>query len=140
MLYGSHLNIAAMLHSARSHQLGKGHPNNTAVSILNHPSRLVYESQGSNAEMPMRYRSQGKGRHRIAEMPSTGTPFPPVYGSPCYHAAMPIYDRSHFLTRGHLVYAAMPFLTRLSREGSSWPRRNAIHGSPFPTSLWEGQK
>lgn len=94
MLYGSQQNCTEMLPCDRSHQLGEGHPNHTAVSILNHPSRLVYESQGSNAEMPMRYRSQGKGRHRIAEMPSTGTPFPPVYGSPCYHAAMPIYDRS----------------------------------------------
>ena len=189
--YGSHITIAEMLCGKRSHQLGEGQLSTTGMSGVVHPPLLVYGSQGSNAEMPMRYRSQGEGQTMHAEMPMPncpsrlvygsqshgtamshlvrshqlgkgqqnhaavsllnhpsrpvrgGTPVdrsnarrgpssPPVYGSLCYHAAMPIYDRSHFFTRGQRKNAAMPSDSRLSREGTPIPRRNAKQCSPFP--------
>jgi hypothetical protein len=112
MLYGSHLNIAAMLHSARSHQLGKGHPNHTAVSILNHPSRLVYESQRVSAEMPRVTRSQGKGHGFISEMPRNKHPSRSVYGSHHDCAVMPMEERSQ--GKGQSKSAAMPRRSRPS--------------------------
>ena len=133
--YGSRHDCAAMPMEGRSHQLGKGQLSTTGMSGVVHPSRLVYESQGSNAEMPMRYRSQGEGQLSTTGMSGVVRPSPPVYGSLCYHAAMPIYDRSHLFKRGQTPVAEMLFENRLSREGLSWPRRNAIHGSPFPPVL-----
>ena len=114
-VYGSHLNIAAMLRSARSHQLREP----TAV-----------RSNATRVALPPVY-GRDTSRSQQCQMKRS---LPPVYGSPCYHAAMPIYGRSHFFTRGRTSFAEMPRITRLSREGSSCPRRNAIHGSPFPTS------
>lgn len=60
---------------------------------------------------------------------------PPVYGGLCYHAAMPIYDRSHLFTRGQTSFAEMPRITRLSREGSIQHCNNARIDTPFPTSF-----
>mgnify|MGYP003114634692 FL=1 len=98
---------------------GKGQETGAEMPYAHHPSQLVLRGP--------------KILHRIV----TRTPPPPFYGSLCYHAAMPIYGRSHLFTRGQLRFAEMPFIERLSREGSSCPRSNAIHGSPFPTSLWK---
>lgn len=65
-----------------SHQLGEGYQCGAEMPTWTHPPRLVLESQGSNAEMPMRDRSQGKGQS--------------------FGAAMPIDLRpSHQLGRGH---------------------------------------
>ena len=168
MLYGSHLNVAAMLSSARSHQFtgafvttqkcqsmiaptysrevehhsqkcqgshafqGKGHPNHTAVSILNHPSRPVYGSQPSVAAMPLQIRSHqlGEGQSSHAAMPCDDRPSRPVLGHPLI-AARPRPPRP-ILTRGHQNNAAMSFLSRLAREGSVVRRRNAIRRTPFP--------
>jgi len=161
--YGSLTRIAEMPLRDRSHQLGEGHTVNAEMPKIIHPPRLVYGSQGSDAEMPMRDCSQGEGHQCGAEMPpfghpsrlvyesqSHGTamshlvrsqgegqpiytgmscvvrPSPPVYGSLCYHAEMPIYDRSHLFTRGQQNRAAMLMSDRLSREGAPEPRRNAL--------------
>jgi len=115
-VYGSHLNIAAMLRSARSHQLGepKSWHRNVTLSALP-PVRGGTPVDRSNARR--------------------GPSSPPVYGSLCYHAAMPIYGRSHLFTRGQTSLAEMPRITRLSREGSPRTRRNATETTPFPTSF-----
>jgi len=134
MLYGSQQNCTEMLPCDRSHQLGKGQSQCAGMSLLTRPSRPVYGSQPSVAAMPLQIRSQGKGHHRIAEMPSTGTPFPPVLGHVSI-AEMPHLLRP-ILTRGQQRAAEMPSNSRLSREGSVVRRRNAIRRTPFPTSLW----
>ena len=124
LVYGSHLNVAAMLSSARSHQLGKGHPNHTAVSILNHPSRLVLESQRVSAEMPRVTRSQGKGRHRIAEMPSRVRSSQPVYGR---------VRRDPQQCHGDCTLPPV-------RKGHNLYAHQAATVSPFPINLWEDHK
>ena len=159
LVYGGQKSATGTSPRHRLHQLGEGHKSVSEVPSCAHPPRLVYGSQSRYAAMPCNQllppvregsnepRSNAirgsapfptslrgpKILHRIV----TPTPPPPVYGSLCYHAAMPIYGRSHLFTRGQLRFAEMPFIQRLSREGSSCPRRNAIHGSPFPTSLWK---
>ncbi len=137
LVYGSQILIAETLCGKRSHQLGKGHVTITEMSQERHPSRLVLESQGSNAEMPMRDRSQGKGQPSIAEMPVETRPSPPVYGSRNHNAAMPMEKRSHLFTRGQTPVAEMLFENRLSRGGSANLHRNVMRRSPFPTSLRE---
>ena len=199
MLYGSQNYTTAMSHCTHSHQLGKGQPRITGMSVIVHPSRSVYGSQsryaampcnqllppvlgsqGSGAAMPMRDRShqlweprkvrrnvksksllpvregsliwrsnanvpspfpiifteakhhsqkcqgshasKGKGRHRIAEMSSRVHPSQPVH-------------------RGHQNNAAMSFLSRLVREGSTKACNQQCQSfTTLPTSLWEGQK
>jgi hypothetical protein len=133
MLYGSQQNCTEMLPCDRSHQLGKGQSQCAGMSLLTRPSRPVYGSQPSVAAMPLQIRSQGKGHHRIAEMPSTGTPFPPVLGHVSI-AEMPHLLRP-ILTRGQQRAAEMPSNSRLSREGSVVRRRNAIRRTPFPPVL-----
>jgi len=135
--YGSQHSNAATPFQDRSHQLGEGLCISAEMPVETHPSRSVYGSQSRYAAMPC---------NQLLPPVRGGTPVdrsnarrgpssPPVYGSLCYHAAMPIYDRSHLFTRGQTPVAEMLFENRLSREGSSCPRSNAIHGSPFPTSL-----
>ncbi len=127
-VYGSQQDCTPMSPCDRSHQLGKGQPRNTGMSVVVHPSRQlgeghdtfaempynkrpsqpVLESQGSNAEMPMRDRSQGKGQGVYAERSILIHPSPPVYGSRTHNAAMPMEKRSHLFTRGHQKNGAMP--------------------------------
>lgn len=133
--YGSRHRYTSMPQNRRSHQLGKGQSINTGMSGVVHPSRPVYGSQGSNAEMPMRDRSQGKGHQCDAEMPKRTHPSQLVYGSRNHNAAMPMEKRFHLFTRGQTSLAEMPRIARLSREGSVEPRRNAISDAPFPTSF-----
>ncbi len=116
---------------------GEGHSINTEMSYPSHPSRPVlrrpkirHKSVTPTPPPPVRGGTP-VDRSNARRGPSS----PPVYGSLCYHAAMPIYDRSHLFTTGQTPVAEMLFENRLSREGSSCPRSNAIHGSPFPTSL-----
>ena len=58
-----------MPQNRRSHQLGEGQAIGAKMSSEIRPPQLVLESQGSDAEMPMRDRSQGKGQSNIAKMP-----------------------------------------------------------------------
>jgi hypothetical protein len=118
LVYGSQSHGTEMSHLVRSHQLGEGQQNHAAVSLLNHPSRPV------RGGTPVDRSNARRG-------PSS----PPVYGSLCYHAAMPIYDRSHLFTRGQTPVAEMLFENRLSREGSIQHRNNARIDTPFPTSF-----
>lgn len=135
--YGSRHRYTLMPQNRRSHQLGEGQSSRAFMPQGSRPPQLVLESQGSDAEMPMRDRSQGKGQTMTAEMPEMEHPSQSVYGSRNHNAAMPMEKRSHLFTRGHTNGAEMPLMIRLSREGSSWPRRNVIHGSPFPNSfIW----
>ncbi len=133
--YGSQQRSAEMPCDNRSHQLGEGQPRNTGMSVVVHPPLLVLESQGSNAEMPMRDRSQGKGQRRLTAMSRGLHPSRLVYGSRNHNAEMPMEKRSHLFTRGRTSLAEMPRIARLSREGSANQRRNVRRGPPFPTSL-----
>ena len=135
--YGSQQRSAEMPCDNRSHQLGEGHQCGAEMPTWTYPPRLVLESQGSNAEMPMRDRSQGKGQTMTAEMPEMDHPSQPVLGSRNHNAAMPMEKRSHLFTRGYTNGAAMPLLIRLSREGSGNRRRNANAPVPFLTYLRE---
>ena len=114
--YGSHFDCAEMLIELRSHQLGEGLPIGAEMSCEYRPSQPIYGSLIRIAEMLALKRSR------------------PVYGSYVYHAAMPIYDRSHLFTRGRCVDAAMLNKYRLSRGGSDDLRSNVTSLSPFPTS------
>lgn len=155
--YGSRHRYASMPQNRRSHQLGEGHHCDAAMPISSHPPRLVYGSQILIAKTLCGKRSHqlgegqfwkhkchaksalpnqlGEGHQCGAEMPTWTHPPRLVFGSLCYHAAMPIYDRSHLFTRGHSLIAEMPISKRLSREGSDYARRNANAGLPFPTSF-----
>ena len=124
--YGSRHDCAAMPMEGRSHQLGKGQLSTTGMSGVVRPSRLVYESQSHGTAMSHLVRSQGEGQPIYTGMSCVVRPSPPVYGSLCYHAEMPIYDRSHLFTRGQQNRAAMLMSDRLSREGAPEPRRNAL--------------
>ena len=132
--YGSQQRSAEMPCDNRSHQLGEGHQCGAEMPTWTHPPRLVLESQGSNAEMPMRDRSQGKGQGVYAERSILIHPSQPVYGSRNHNAAMPMEKRSHLFTRGHSLIAERPISKRLSREGSDDLRSNVTILSPFPTS------
>jgi len=99
--YGSQQRSAEMPCDNRSHQLGEGHQCGAEMPTWTHPPRLVLESQGSNAEMPMRDRSQGKGQGVYAERSILIHPSQPVFGSRNHNAAMPMEKRSHLFTRGH---------------------------------------
>ncbi len=132
--YGSQQDCTPMSPCDRSHQLGEGQSFGAAMPIDLRPSRLVLESQGSNAEMPMRDRSQGKGQRRLTAMSRGLHPSRLVYGSRNHNAAMPMEKRSHLFTRGRTSLAEMPRIARLSREGSANRRRNVRRGPPFPTS------
>ena len=111
MLYGSQQNCTEMLPCDRSHQLGKGQSQCAGMSLLTRPSRPVYGSQPSVAAMPLQIRSQGKGHHRIAEMPSTGTPFPPVLGgSEETHSNVTGIALSHQLGKGIICTLIKPLL------------------------------
>ena len=120
------------------HQLGKGLQCGAAMPTCHHPSLLVRERpqirhrndtvctpfpisfmevNNSQQRCHPDTTSKGKGQERTAEMPTHVRPSPPVH-------------------RGHQNNAAMPFLSRLVREGSVVRRRNAIRRTPFPTSLW----
>ena len=134
LVYGSQMLIAETLCGKRSHQLGEGHQCGAEMPTWTYPPRLVLESQGSNAEMPMRDRSQGKGQTMTAEMPEMDHPSQSVYGSRNHNAVMSMEKRSHLFTRGQSRYAAMPRSDRLSREGSDDLRSNVTILSPFPTS------
>jgi len=135
--YGSQHSNAATPFQDRSHQLGEGLCISAEMPVETHPSRSVYGSQSRYAAMPC---------NQLLPPVRGGTPVdrsnarrgpssPPVYGSPCYHAAMPIYDRSHLFTRGQTPVAEMLFENRLSREGSIQHRNNARIDTPFPTSF-----
>ena len=135
--YGSQQRSAEMPCDNRSHQLGKGQPRITGMSVIVHPPLLVLESQGSNAEMPMRDRSQGKGQGVYAERSILIHPSQPVFGSRNHNAAMPMEKRSHLFTRGRTSLAEMPRIARLSRGGPTRQRNNANGGTPFLTYLRE---
>ena len=153
--YGSQQDCTPMSPCDRSHQLGEGQSYSAVMPRRSRPSQLVYggqiliaetlcgkrshqlESQGSNAEMPMRDRSQGKGQTMTAEMPEMEHPSRLVFGSRNHNAAMPMEKRSHLFTRGQTSLAEMPRIARLSREGSGNRRRNANAPVPFLTYLRE---
>lgn len=67
-VYGSQILIAETLWGKRSHQLGEGQAIGAGMPSEIRPPQLVLESQGSNAEMPMRDRSQGEGQRRPTAM------------------------------------------------------------------------
>ena len=153
--YGSQQDCTPMSPCDRSHQLGEGQSYSAVMPRRSRPSQLVYggqiliaetlcgkrshqlESQGSNAEMPMRDRSQGKGQGVYAERSILIHPSQPVYGSRNHNAAMPMEKRSHLFTRGQTSLAEMPRIARLSRGGPTRQRNNANGGTPFPTYLRE---
>lgn len=122
MLHGSHVKYAEMSIISRSYQLGKGQGEYAGMSVVVHPSRSVLGSQSRYAAMPCNQL------------------LPPVSGSLCYHAAMPIYDCSHQLGEGHLSPAEMPSYAHPSRPvrgGSKVRRRNAIEYPPSSISVME---
>ena len=159
--YGSQRRSAEMPCDNRSHQLGEGQSINTEMSGVVYPSRLVYgrntsrsqqrqtaidtfhqlgKGQGEYTGMSVVVhpsRQLGEGHQCGAAMPTWTYPPRPVYGSHNHNAAMPMEKRSHLFTRGQLPFAELSHSQRLSREGSSWLRRNATFGPPFPTSLRE---
>ena len=102
MLHGSHVKYAEMSIISRSYQLGKGQGEYTGMSVVVHPSRLFYGSQKLTAETLCEKRSHqlGEGQQSFAEMPDIKHPSRPVH-------------------RGHQNNAAMSFLSRLAREGST---------------------
>ena len=157
--YGSQQDSTPMSPCDRSHQLGEGHSSRAEMPRVRRPSRLVYGRNTSRSQQRQTaidtFHQLGKGQgeytgmsvvvhpsHQLgeghqcgAEMPTWTHPPRLVFGSLCYHAAMPIYDRSHLFTRGQSRYAAMPLCDRLSREGSASQRRNVKRGPPFPPVL-----
>jgi len=135
LVSGSQILIAETLCGKRSHQLGEGQAIGAETPSEIRPPQLVLESQGSDAEMPMRDRSQGKGHHRYAEMPRGRRPSQPVYGSRNHNAAMPMEKRSHLFTRGQTSLAEMPRIARLSREGLLVLRRMLQKAHPSPPVL-----
>ena len=134
MLYGSQKINAETLCEKRSHQLWeprKVRRNVKSKSLL--PVREGSLIWRSNANVPSPFPTslwETIEQRRNANL----NYLPPVLGR-YKNAAMLGYCRP-ILTRGQTPVAEMLFENRLSREGSSCPRRNAIHGSPFPTSLW----
>ena len=102
MLHGSHVKYAEMSIISRSYQLGEGQGEYTGMSVVVHPSRLFYGSQKLTAETLCEKRSHqlGEGQQSFAEMPDIKHPSRPVH-------------------RGHQNNAAMSFLSRLAREGST---------------------
>ena len=113
--YGSQHSNAATPFQDRSHQLGEGQSINTGMSGVVHPSRPVYGSQGSDAEMPMRDCSQGEGHSINTEMSYPSHPSRPVYGSQSHGTAMSHLVRSHQLGEGQSDIATMPEQTHPSR-------------------------
>jgi hypothetical protein len=127
-VYGSRHDCAVMPMEDRSHQLGEGQQGFATMPKWPRPSRPVlrrpkirHKSVTPTPPPPVRGGTP-VDRSNARRGPSS----PPVYGSLCYHAAMPIYDRSHLFTRGQTSFAEMPRITRLSREGAPEPRRNAL--------------
>ena len=119
MLHGSHFDCAKMLIESRSHQLGKGQSSSAEMPCVPHPSRPVYGSQRVSAEM-----SHCTHSHQLGEGHQCGAAMPM-----CHHPSRSVH-------RGHQNNAAMPFLSRLAREGSVNKNRNVRRSTPFPTSLW----
>jgi hypothetical protein len=113
--YGSRHDCAAMPMEGRSHQLGEGHKSVSEVPSCAHPPRLVYGSQRSDAEMPMRDCSQGEGHQCGAAMPPFGHPSQPVYGSQSHGTEMSHLVRSHQLGEGQINHAAVSLLIHPSR-------------------------
>ena len=111
-----------MLPCDRSHQLGRGQMIHAAMPRKYRPSRSVLGSQSRYAAMPCNQL------------------LPPVLGSLCYHAAMPIYDCSHQLGEGQRSGAEMPSNIRppqLVRERPQIRHRNDTVCTPFPISFME---
>jgi len=118
LVYGSQSHGTAMSHLVRSHQLGEGQTMHAEMPMPNCPSRLVlrrpkirHKSVTPTPPPPVRGGTP-VDRSNARRGPSS----PPVYGSLCYHAAMPIYDRSHLFTRGQTKFAEMPFIERLATK------------------------
>ena len=134
---GEYTGMSVVVHPSR--QLGEGHEDSAKMSIVLHPSRPVYGSQSHTTAMSHCAHSHqlGEGHRCGAAMPTWTYPPRPVFGSRNHNAAMPMEKRSHLFTRGQLPFAELSHSQRLSREGSSWLRRNATFGPPFPTSLRE---
>ena len=110
--YGSQPSGTEMSNLRRSHQLGEGQLIGAEMPCVRHPSRLVYESQGSNAEMPMRYRSQGEGQLSTTGMSGVVRPSPPVYGSQSHGTGMSHLVRSQ--GEGQPIYTGMSCVVRPS--------------------------
>ena len=108
MLYGSQQNCTEMLPCDRSHQLGEGQLSTTGMSGVVHPPLLVYGSQGSDAEMPMRDCSQGEGQTMHAEMPMPNCPSRLVYGSQSHGTEMSHLVRSHQFTGAFVTTQQCP--------------------------------
>lgn len=71
--YGSRNHNAAMPMEKCSHQLGEGQPRNTGMSVVVHPSRLVYGRNTSRSQKCQAaidtFHQLGKGHQCDAEMP-----------------------------------------------------------------------
>ena len=70
--FGSRVLHAEMSKNSRSHQLGEGHEDSAKMSIVLHPSRLVYGGQKSATGTSPRHRLHqlGKGHQCGAAMPT----------------------------------------------------------------------
>lgn len=139
MLHGSLCYHAAMPIYDCSHQLGEGLQCGAAMPTFHHPSLLVRERpqirhrndtvctpfpisfmevDNSQQRCHPDTTSRGKGRHRIAEMPSRVRSSRPVY-------------------RGHSLIAERPISKRLAREGSTKACNQQCQSfTTLPTSLW----
>ena len=139
LVYGSQKLTAETLCEKRSHQLGKGQGEYAGMSVVVHPSLLVRERpqirhrndtvftpfsisfmevNNSQQRCHPDTTSRGKGQDTFAEMPYNKRPSQPVH-------------------RGHQNNAAMSFLSRLAREGSTKACNQQCQSfTTLPTSLW----
>ena len=139
LVYGSQAERAVMPVGVHSHQLGKGQTIGAGMPSGIRPSRSVRERpqirhrndtvctpfpisfmevNNSQQKCHPDTTSRGKGRHRIAEMPSRVRPFRPVY-------------------RGYSLVAERPISKRLAREGSTKACNQQCQSfTTLPTSLW----
>ena len=140
--YGSQGSNAAMPMRDRSHQLGEGQAIGAAMPLEICPSRSVYGSQSRYAAMPCNQLLPPvyeRVTQNAQKCPHRAT-LSPVYGGQKSSTGSSHRHRLHQFTGAFVTTQQCPSMvapTYLPREGSSCPRRNAIHGSPFPTSLWK---
>ena len=140
-VYGSQSRYAEMPCNQLLPPVRGGSQSSRSNAPVNTPSSISFTEATSFKPKGQSYiASKGKGQTNHATMSPVFRPSPPVYGGQKSSTGSSHRHRLHQFTGAFVTTQQCPSMiapTYLPREGSSCPRRNAIHGSPFPTSLWK---